>query len=246
MGRPSGRQKKTNLEANANEQSCNLCNKTKPLNDFIKDLRNINGRGGRCRQCTNDLKPRDLCGCGESKWVISSRCKKCGRDATRTGLGGRIKNKPIRDEITGCLLWQGYVNPVSGYVAWNGKYAHRVVYEQNFGPIPDGYEVDHVYARGCRYKHCIEPSHLEAVSKLENKMRQSNMIIRMAATHCSNGHEYNEKNTRLVKNPGSEGRGTRECRTCDAIWHKEARERKKREVLSIKPVGFIPQSQGVQ
>jgi hypothetical protein len=45
---------------------------------------------------------------------------------------------------------------------------HRVVYELYFGEIQDGLEVDHT----CRNTKCINPGHLDAVTKLENNRRK--------------------------------------------------------------------------
>lgn len=88
---------------------------------------------------------------------------------------------------------------------------HRVVYEEHYGTIPDKHQVDHVRDRGCRYRHCIEPSHLEAIPQAENVRRQPNVIDQMARNRCPKGHEYTKENT-MVRKRGS---GTkRECRQC--------------------------------
>lgn len=47
-------------------------------------------------------------------------------------------------------------------------YAHRWIYEQLVGPIPDGWEIDHL----CKQRLCVEVTHLEAVSSDENKRRE--------------------------------------------------------------------------
>jgi hypothetical protein len=62
-----------------------------------------------------------------------------------------------------CWLWQrsrtqnGY-----GLFSVHGKrcLAHRWLYEQTIGPIPEGLEIDHL----CRVRHCVNPDHLEAVT----------------------------------------------------------------------------------
>ena len=45
--------------------------------------------------------------------------------------------------------------------------AHRVMYEQEVGPIPKGLVLDHL----CRQTFCINPSHLEPVTYAENTRR---------------------------------------------------------------------------
>lgn len=51
----------------------------------------------------------------------------------------------------------------------NGKRvgAHRYMYEQEVGPIPEGLTIDHL----CFQHNCIRPDHLEPVSQPENVRR---------------------------------------------------------------------------
>lgn len=44
---------------------------------------------------------------------------------------------------------------------------HRKVYEDNFGPIPEGYEVDHI----CRNRNCINPEHLQLLTTEQHKAK---------------------------------------------------------------------------
>lgn len=69
----------------------------------------------------------------------------------------------------------GAFRPVYGE---NMKKAHRFAYEAVKGPIPEGYEVDHL----CRVRSCVRPDHLEAVTRAENLRRMRNDI-------CPLGHQ---------------------------------------------------------
>jgi hypothetical protein len=74
----------------------------------------------------------------------------------------------------GCWLWTaGKQGAGYGQFFWaGGKYlAHRFAYEMAFGPVPEGRQIDHVWARGCRHRHCVNPAHLEAVTLEENVRR---------------------------------------------------------------------------
>jgi len=64
------------------------------------------------------------------------------------------------------------------------RYAHCVAYEMAKGPIPFGYEIDHL----CRHRWCVRPSHLEAVTSIENTRRGDNW--QRKKTHCPRGHVY--------------------------------------------------------
>lgn len=59
-------------------------------------------------------------------------------------------------------------------------YAHRIVWNEVFGPIPVGWEVDHA----CHTRNCVNPLHLRACPLAENR--------RWApwgkATECPHGH----------------------------------------------------------
>lgn len=120
---------------------------------------------------------------------------------------------PVRDETSGCLRWQG-PHHTDGYgVVSSHGLAHRIAWEREVGPIPEGLQIDHVKARGCVYNDCVEIEHLEPVTGAENVQRQGIVQDRKARTHCPRGHEYTPDNT-LIK-PGRNGRGERrECKRC--------------------------------
>lgn len=110
-----------------------------------------------------------------------------------------------------------------GYIDLNidsgrGLRAHRVVYEQVVGPIPDGLVLDHL----CRVRCCCNPDHLEPVTHIENIMRGAGTGAANAVkTHCKNGHEFTVENT--YERPT----GGRACRTCTNNNQRKYTERKR-------------------
>lgn len=69
-----------------------------------------------------------------------------------------------------CWWWTGNLDG-KGYgrvtIDKEQKRAHRWVWEHLVGPIPDGLEMDHL----CRNILCVNPDHLEPVTKSENQVR---------------------------------------------------------------------------
>lgn len=74
---------------------------------------------------------------------------------------------------TPCWIWNGRAKNRDGHCSvWiRGKEysAHRRMYEQEVGSIPDGLELDHL----CCQPSCIRPEHLEAVTHAVNSRRSS-------------------------------------------------------------------------
>lgn len=106
-----------------------------------------------------------------------------------------------------CRLWPGKVSRDGYGREWHqGRWhmAHRRAYERRYGAIPEGMEIDHL----CRVKTCINPAHLEAVTRRENMLRQPRIGARAQQTQCVHGHEYTPENTKR------DVRGNRYCRTC--------------------------------
>lgn len=79
-----------------------------------------------------------------------------------------------RDENS-CLLWDGVTSGSYGQFRLNKRMvqAHRVAWEYRHGPVPEGMELDHVFARGCRSKLCVNVAHLEPVTHTENLIRMA-------------------------------------------------------------------------
>lgn len=133
----------------------------------------------------------------------------------------RLADSSRRDEDTGCVLFSGYLDRQGYGRILHGdekQLVHRVAHEIYIGPIPDGYQVDHL----CGVRHCVNPAHLEAVTPLVNTRRAIHGWARR--THCVNGHAFTDENTRRHVRPN--GHRYRICRACDRERAVAARARR--------------------
>ena len=153
-------------------------------------------------------------------------CPACQyRGPAPTPVAERLWRRVQRGGPTDCWLWLGATNGNGyGVIGRGGRgtqtYVHRVVWELERGPIPDGLQVDHL----CRVKMCVNPRHLAVVTAAENNRRSmSATAIHARKTHCPAGHPYDEVNT--YRPPGQPN--SRMCRACMAI-----REAKRNRVWS--------------
>src|ERR1035441_2753825 len=69
---------------------------------------------------------------------------------------------------TPCWIWDGYIAP-NGYSHWGPRLAHKRIWEDLNGPVPDGLQLDHL----CRTTYCVCPGHLEPVTNAVNSRRSS-------------------------------------------------------------------------
>jgi len=125
-----------------------------------------------------------------------------------------------------CIEWTGSKNG-KGYgvkgLTINGKKtstpAHRWMYQEYVGKIPEGLEIDHL----CRNRGCVNVKHLEPVTHKENLMRGNcPTAINARKTHCIHGHEL----MRYESNPKR-----RYCQTCLRKWNRKYYLKKKRHKL---------------
>jgi len=96
---------------------------------------------------------------------------------------------------TQCWEWPGHLKEGYGRVYFEGKQieAHRASYISYRGPIPKGLQIDHL----CRNRSCINPDHLEKVTKKENCLRgTSPSAVNSRKIQCIRGHEFVERGGR--------------------------------------------------
>lgn len=129
-------------------------------------------------------------------------------------LGDEARRFVQRVDLTdGCWLWCGEVDKAGyGWARRSGERigAHVQAHLLFIGPIADGLEVDHL----CRVRNCVNPAHLEAVTREENMRRMRHAWPCEPAsplTHCRNGHEYTDDNTYV------RGDGAKYCRECARV-----------------------------
>lgn len=137
------------------------------------------------------------------------------------------------DPETGCWNWTGPFSRGYGFIQDGARkryQAHRFVYEQVVGPIPDGKEIDHV----CRNTKCVnpDPGHCEPVTHAVNVQRGNAGIANALKTHCKRGHEFTPENT-------YDNHGHRGCRECQRTQVREYMREKRRRERIIKAKQFL-------
>ena len=99
------------------------------------------------------------------------------------------RSKVVVDPDTSCHLWTGSLGS-NGYGQVRLKMrlvkAHRVSWVADHGvDVPEELELDLL----CRVRSCVNPSHLEAVTRKTNLLRGEGIGAKCARkTHCVRGH----------------------------------------------------------
>lgn len=122
-------------------------------------------------ECDAEVEARELCS------LHYQRSRKHGDPRIRLEADPPIERLLARvevDEGSACWRFLG-ARSKAGYgqlrVDGRAVYAHRFAFEFWVGPVPEGCEIDHVWALGCAHRDCVNPDHMEAVSPSENARR---------------------------------------------------------------------------
>lgn len=102
----------------------------------------------------------------------------------------------VIDDSTGCWLWTGSVMPIGyGQLSVFGRNisAHRFSFELYKSSVPPGMDIDHL----CRARKCVNPAHLEIVSRSTNLCRGHQAIKNGAPRNPLN--PYNKAHSKKLK-----------------------------------------------
>lgn len=132
-------------------------------------------------------------------------------------LKKRFWNNVSATSAEGCWNWNGPIS-IYGYgrlmeSVGNRKtkqlMAHRFAYEEVIGKIEEGMTIDHV----CRNKSCVNPAHMEIVTRGENSTRaHSKNMNAMRDNCCIRGHKIEGENVVLEKRKNGSQR--KRCKAC--------------------------------
>ena len=136
----------------------------------------------------------------------------------------RFWPKVDKEHPSGCWVWTASLSD-TGYgnfrLVGANVQAHRWSYTELVGPIPNGLVIDHL----CRNRSCVNPSHMEVVTRRVNNVRGgSPAAINFAKTHCIRGHD----DWRV-----SNSKGHRQCRECKRMHDRNALRRKRAQEWAV-------------
>jgi len=115
-----------------------------------------------------------------------------------------------------CWTWHGYTQKGYGRFGANGKNhaAHRWLYETLYGALESGKQLDHL----CRNRACVNPAHMEPVTRKENILRGVGAPAQNARkTHCKRGHPLFGAN--IFRSNSNQ----RHCRACRRERERQSR-----------------------
>jgi hypothetical protein len=125
-----------------------------------------------CTECGRTDKPvykRDLCRPCYRKWLKDPDVVRPRSLTAEDRFWAKV------EKTESCWLWTASLNQKTRYGQFFRRHgepvdAHRFSYELANGPIPDKHDVHHT----CHVRHCVNPVHLEAVTRSRNLALRKN------------------------------------------------------------------------
>ncbi|NUP47546.1 MAG: HNH endonuclease [Catenulispora sp.] len=122
--------------------------------------------------CNRPLYKRDLCRPCYRKWLKDPAVERPSQRTPEQRFWAKVRKTDT------CWLWTASINRHTGYARFGVRHGemvdgHRYSYLLHHGAIPEKHDVHHT----CHVRHCVNPAHLEAVTRAENlrqrKVRRS-------------------------------------------------------------------------
>jgi hypothetical protein len=128
--------------------------------------------------CTRRHKARGYCAVHYSKWFRSAPVSEKIQPTREERFWAKVDKSAGADA---CWHWTAFVNE-KGYGQFHDGTrlvkAHRFSYEISEGPAPEWADIDHTCHNGsgcyevpCDHRKCVNPRHLEAVTRSVNARR---------------------------------------------------------------------------
>lgn len=120
----------------------------------------------RCTECGREDKPiykRTLCHPCYRRWLKDPSVERPSQRTPEQRFWAKVQKTDT------CWLWTASINAGTGYGQFAVRHgqmmdAHRFSYLLAHGKIPPGADVHHT----CHVRHCVNPGHLQAVTRSEN------------------------------------------------------------------------------
>lgn len=164
-------------------------------------------------ECTSAATVKKWCRKHHARWVRHGDPEFTKRPGliTMHGLSAeeRFWSRVNVDGV--CWEWMGGKSG-GGYGVFDHKKVHIWAYEHLVGVRPEGLDLDHL----CRNKVCVNPDHLEPVTRRVNVLRGgAPPAVNARRVACSRGHLYVEGSFFVYVRPDT-GTKMRVCRICRA------------------------------